>query len=1009
MKWRRFLSAICSLALMITVAMPTAFAADEPIVDDEKYDFVVDDIAYKKVGDSTVEVSVYQKVMPPTANNAGAFVSSLYDGQSITIPGTVTNESTEYTVVGIGYGAFASSKPTSVTLPENAESFTYIGDHAFDDCTLSSLTIPASVTEIQDSAFAWGSNFTSISFAETSQLQSIGNNAFAGCSSLSSLTLPDSVQSIGSSVFGGCSALESITIPASVTDLDPAAFSSTGSYGDSYYGEGKIQFAEGCKYKIQDGILYDNESLLNVYEVKESVTVPEGIKYIGDNAFQVMPASSTDDTLTSITFPSTLVSIGDNAFQRNTGLTSITIPSDVTDLGTGVFLGCSGIAEVTIEAALDEIPDYTFSGTSITSIDLPDSVTKIGTHAFEKCDDLTSIEIPDSVTEIGVYAFSECTQLASVELSAELKTLGQRSFFKCSTLTSVEIPEGVSRIENVTFGNCTALNTVILPSAIEYVGANAFGNALTGENAVLVMKGTTPPENFDAKAFGVSGGQGKVLEDLTVIVPDGSESAYAENTTLSTYVKDETSGDNTKPGISYKLEMNETLSIVNGESVSIGTAIVPEGWKFTIDPSSNDYVSISGPDTESGAITATATATGNVELTFSITDSMGSIVLDEQTCKITVTDASVPATGIALDRTEAWLYSNTSPRTVTLTATVTPTNSTDTVTWSSSDETVATVENGVVTAVGNGTATITATAGAFKATCTVYVTTYTSGGGGSSTPTYTVSVEDPDNGSIRVSPSRAERGDTVTITVTPDDGYELDRITITDADGDKIDVERVSSTRYTFEMPRGRVTVEAEFVAIEEEPEPEPTPDLPFVDVSESAWYYDAVAYCYENGLMAGTSGSTFAPDTTTSRGMIVTILYRLDGTQAVSGTSGFADVAAGQYYADAVAWASANGIVGGYGNGNFGPNDPITREQMAAILYRYAQYKGYDTSASADLSVFADAGQISAYAVPALQWANAEGLINGTSTTTISPDGSGTRAQIAVILMRFCERFNAI
>ena len=187
-------------------------------------------------------------------------------------------------------------------------------------------------------------------------------------------------------------------------------------------------------------------------------------------------------------------------------------------------------------------------------------------------------------------------------------------------------------------------------------------------------------------------------------------------------------------------------------------------------------------------------------------------------------------------------------------------------------------------------------------------------------------------------------------------------------------------------------------------PQADPDIGLPFVDVPSGSWYEDAVWYVYENGLMAGTSDTTFAPDITTSRGMIVTILYRLEGTPAISGASGFTDVADGQYYTDAVAWAAANNIVGGYGNGLFGPNDTITREQMAAILYRYAQYKGYDVTASADLSGYSDAAQVSSYALAALQWANAEGLVNGTSDTTLTPGGSATRAQVAVILMRFCE-----
>ena len=992
MKWRRFLSAICSLALIITVAMPTAFATanNEPILDDKEYDFVVNDIAYKKIGDTTVEVAAYRKVMPPTADNAGAFVSSMYDEKSITIPATVEKDNVTYTVVGIGWGAFGSAEPTSVSLPNNSGSFTYIGDHAFDACTLTSLTIPASVAQIGDSAFAWGSSFTSITFAEMSRLQSIGSSAFAGCSSLSSLILPDSVQSIGSAVFAGCSSLESITIPSSVTDLDPAAFSSTGSYGDSYYGEGKIQFAEGCKYKIQDGILYDDESLLNVYEVKGSVTVPEGIKYIGDSAFQVMPASSTDNTLTSITFPSTLVSIGDNAFQRNTGLTSITIPSNVTELGTGVFLGCSGITKVTIEAALDEIPDYTFSGTSISSIDLPDSVTKIGTHAFEKCDDLEGIEIPDSVTEIGEYAFSECTRLASVELPTELETLGQRAFFKCSTLASVEIPEGVSRIEIATFGNCTSLNTVVLPSTVTDVATNAFGNALAGDKAVLIMKGNTPPSNFDKKAFGVSSGQGKVLENLTVIVPDGSESTYAENTTLSTYVKDDIGQGGTKPGISYQLEINDTESIVNGKSSSIGTAIVPEGWKLTVDPSSNVYVSISGPDTESGAITAQATAVGSIELTFSITDSTGNIVLDKQTCNITVTAAPVPATGISLDRTSLSLYSNTTPNTYTLTPTIVPSDSTDAVTWTSSNESIATVNDGVVTAISDGTAVITVTAGNQTTSCTVYVTTYTSGGGGGGPATHVVSVEQPDNGSIRVSPNRAERGDTVTITVDPDAGYELDELIVTDSDGDKISIHDRGDGKYTFTMPRGRVTVEATFVETVEEPE-----TLPFVDVPTGAYYYDAVAWAVENGVTSGTSATTFSPDNACTRAQMVTFLWRAAGSPEPETTvNPFTDVSTNAYYYEAVLWAVEQGITNGTSATTFSPDATVTRSQTVTFLWRNAGSPVVSGSSFADVTA-------DAYYATAVAWAAREGITSGTSATTFSPDAACTRAQIVTFLYR--------
>lgn len=177
-----------------------------------------------------------------------------------------------------------------------------------------------------------------------------------------------------------------------------------------------------------------------------------------------------------------------------------------------------------------------------------------------------------------------------------------------------------------------------------------------------------------------------------------------------------------------------------------------------------------------------------------------------------------------------------------------------------------------------------------------------------------------------------------------------------------------------------------------------------FTDVVSGAWYESAVRYVYERGLMTGTSAGVFSPDTVTTRGMLAVILYQLEGSPSVSGQSAFSDVAAGQYYADAVNWAYENGIVASYGNGLFGPNDTLTREQLATILYRYAEYKGRDVTAAADLSAYSDTAQISSYAVNAMAWAGAEGLISGTAADTLSPGGSATRGQLAVILTQLCE-----
>lgn len=175
---------------------------------------------------------------------------------------------------------------------------------------------------------------------------------------------------------------------------------------------------------------------------------------------------------------------------------------------------------------------------------------------------------------------------------------------------------------------------------------------------------------------------------------------------------------------------------------------------------------------------------------------------------------------------------------------------------------------------------------------------------------------------------------------------------------------------------------------------------LPFTDVDANDWFADAVQYVYDNGLMTGTADNTFAPNTSTTRGMLVSILYRLEGGPAAE-NAGFTDVDADAWYADAVNWAAANGIVSGYGD-TFGPNDTLTREQLAAILCNYAAFKGQDVSARADLGVYADAASVSDWATDALSWANAKGLITGMTAETIVPQGDATRAQLAAILERF-------
>lgn len=271
---------------------------------------------------------------------------------------------------------------------------------------------------------------------------------------------------------------------------------------------------------------------------------------------------------------------------------------------------------------------------------------------------------------------------------------------------------------------------------------------------------------------------------------------------------------------------------------------------------------------------------------------------------------------------------------------------------------------------------------------------------GSDSGDYLISVDRVSGGRVTVQPGRADKGETVTITVYPNDGYELDELVVTDSRGNEIDLDARSATRFTFTMPGGKVTVEASFVREGGQPQ---VPQTTFADVPASAWYYNAVEYVYENGLMSGVSGGRFAPDDTLTRAMLVQTLYAMEGRPA-SASAGFADVASGDWYASAVNWAAANGVVSGVSETGFGPNNALTREQLALILYRFAQYKGYDVTGTSDLAAYADGSSVSGWAAEAMGWAVDAGLISGVGGNQIAPTGTASRAQVAQILMNFCE-----
>lgn len=278
---------------------------------------------------------------------------------------------------------------------------------------------------------------------------------------------------------------------------------------------------------------------------------------------------------------------------------------------------------------------------------------------------------------------------------------------------------------------------------------------------------------------------------------------------------------------------------------------------------------------------------------------------------------------------------------------------------------------------------------------TVKVQQRSSSGGEPAKPSFPVKISSSGDGVAKVDKSYASAGDKVTITVAPGRNASVQRITVTDKDGERLKLTENRDGTYSFTMPNGAANVYARFSGS----------GLPFADVPSGSWYYDDVAYVYDTGLMTGLTATTFGPNLSTTRGMIVTILWRMENEPAAKNGCPFADVRRGSYYEQAIAWASENGIVTGFDASTFAPDRAITREQLAAILFRFAAYRGMDAvTLRENLSSFQDQAAISAYAVSALNWAVGEGLMQGTGDK-LEPTGSATRAQVAAMLRRFIQR----
>ena len=626
------------------------------------------------------------------------------------------------------------------------EGTTQIAEFLFANCPgLESIVIPDTVTVIEGRAFEACTNLTEVKLS--SSLTSIHYSAFQNCNSLESVDIPDTVTDIGDHAFSGCGSLQNVSLSKGLISLGGAAFEDCDAL-ESIEIPKSLDTTTKWHYNNLWGVFYNCDGLKTVTFEEgvtqipiylfancpglESVVIPDTVEVIEQDAFY------NCINLQSVTIPNSVTEIHASAFKQ-TGLLTVTVPESVVSIGTSVFEGCPNLASVTWPSSLPIIPNVTFNGcTSLTEIILPDTLTTIGTGAFKNCDALTAFTMPDSVTTVNEEAFCDCDALVEIHLSTSLKSVPKNTFYNCDALASITIPYGVTSIGNSVFCDCDALETAVMPNTVTSMGTDVFAHCDVLKNVTLSQYLTKIPSgtfrdcaeleeivipyyatSIDANAFNSSSKLAKVIvrDNLTTInstafsYPEvtvfyGNAGSYAE-----TWANENGYTFDTNTSSATSAILNETtLTVAKGKTAMLILSIDPADFADTISFKSSNTSVVTVDAT--GKITAVGVGSATVKVY--VGDASAS-------CKITVTQA---VTRLRINKTTLALDV---PATYQLTVTITPDDASNkTLLWTSSDESVATVdENGLVTAIDNGKVTITATTtdgSNLSVSCTVTVT-----------------------------------------------------------------------------------------------------------------------------------------------------------------------------------------------------------------------------------------------------------------------------------------------
>ena len=686
------------------------------------------------------------------------------------------------------------------------------------------------------------------------------------------------------------------------------------------------------KVVIKDGVTNVGSYALFCLPAATQVTLPESVTSIGRYGIAMC------SKLTGMSIPKGVTEIDDFGLAGD-GLTAVTLPDGLQSLGRGAFDACTSLTNTTLPAAITAVPGKCFANcTKLLNVKYAGTVTAIGDLAFESCRALTAAPIPETVTEIGASAFTGCTALTDVTIPETVTELGASAFNGCVALTDVTIPAGVTAIPEDCFRGCTALADMKLPGTVTSVGLNAF----TGCTALKDVRcyGAAPtvePGNSEAHSF----------EPAIVTIhynpamnwtleADGTWQGYKVSSKGACLHTGYGTTENTVPATCGEAGRVDTICSNCGEVIS--TKEIPATGAHTWD---NGTVTTEPTETTPGVRTFTCAV-----------------------CRATRTE-TIPATG---------------EHTFVFTKNVAPTCTTDGYDLYTCSGCGATEKRNSKPALGHKwdsgkvtTEPTETTPGERTYTCTVCGATRTE-----TIPATGAHTHVWDNGTVTIAPTETTPGvRTYTCTICGQTKSEI-----------------IPATGGSSVCPGGPSC-----------------PSYGFSDVAgPSDWSHEGIDYCVRRSLMVGTGAGTFSPGMNCSRAQIVQILYNLSGdkTDYSRYYLPFTDVAPGAWYYDAVAWAYDNDVVSGTSATTFAPNDVITREQMAVILYGYtAEFAPEFTGNAASLNTFPDAGSVANWAYAAMSWAVGNGLISGMGSGGVSylaPQGSATRAQASAIIMRYCQ-----